>query len=321
MLLVANFVGAVPGGPAGLVTALATTAGDLVIPDGSFAAVGAEATPFGAATGAFALLLRGVRHYRQIKENPETYSSSSLRRLPNVPIKPPSFSTIFTPSSIALMVLSVVLKGAAGAVAAEIGAAEIGAAEGIAFFAVVDGFAGTGLAAPGAPGVFAGILADGVTFAAEAGALGLGAGVEAAGFEATPGPDVEFVADLVTGLLTEAAPIKGLLVGVVEDVIVCFGGPFAGFGTEVDPEVAGLFAVTVAGAGTDGADFWVVGATFGVVLATDGLVATCVLFGTGTAVRVGAGAGAVGLTSAILTCNFENVQQNARDWKMIIFYV
>jgi hypothetical protein len=116
----------------------------------------------------------------------------------------------------------------------------------------VDNFVGTDLETSGAPGAFAGVLTEDATFAAEeAGALDLAAGVEAAGFGAIPRPDIEDVAVLATGLLTVAMVVDGLLVGVVEDGVVCSGVPIVDFGAGADPEVGGLFTVIVAGAGVD----------------------------------------------------------------------
>lgn len=153
MLLFGAATGVVADGPAGLVIALATTAGVVVVGTVGFAAVGVAGTPFGAAAGALGLLSRIVNsNYtgRGMKIE-ETYSSSSPRRLPKAPIKPPNLATIFVPLSIAGRVLSTLPKGAAGAAAAA-----AGALPGTAFGTVVAGFAETALEVTGAAGTFAG---------------------------------------------------------------------------------------------------------------------------------------------------------------------
>lgn len=95
-----NVAGAVPGTPVGFETVLASTAGDLEIAVVGFTAAEAEVTLFGSATGAFGL------------------SSSSLKRFPKAPMKPPSFSITLIPPSMALIVLSAALRGTGGVAAA-----------------------------------------------------------------------------------------------------------------------------------------------------------------------------------------------------------
>jgi hypothetical protein len=184
-----------------------------------------------------------------------SYSSSSPRRLPKAPIRPPNFVMIFVPSSIALTVLSAVLKGAAGVVTA--GAATLG----VAFGVVVDGLAGTDFVVAGAPagagltgtdfavaGVLteaglAGVLAEATALPAEEviAPVVLGLVVVVTDFGVTPGLAVDGVADLATGLLTVADTAAGFALTV-------FGVVLAGFGAGTDPGAAGLVTVPEAGA-------------------------------------------------------------------------
>lgn len=123
-----------------------------------------------------------------------------------------------------------------------VAAAGTGAFEGTGV-AVVAGCVGTDLEANGAPGALAGVPAEGAVLGVEeTGTLGLVAGVELVGLEATPEPEAESAGDLATGLFTGAEAVVGLLVDVVDDGTVCLGAAFVGFAAGADPVVAGFGA-------------------------------------------------------------------------------
>ena len=224
-------------------------------------------------------------------------------------MRPPSFSMTFTPSSMALIVLSVVLSGAGG-----LTATFKGAVAGAAFGALTGGFAGVDLGATGAPGAGAlAVVADSADFGAEdAGALGLEADVEVADFGTTPGPEAEgtvgletdFAIAFATGVAAGVDPAPGLLVEVVDGSVVCFGVPTAGFPAGIAALVAGLLTVPDAGAGVDEAGFLTAGKVFGAAFAAGGLVAAGALFGAGEILAARAGGGIVGLSSAMFACCF-----------------
>jgi hypothetical protein len=199
-----------------------------------------------------------------------TYWSSSPRRFPNAPIKPPSFATILVPSSIAFIVLSTLPVEAAGVV---------GPVEGTTFAVVTAGFTGIDLEANGAPGTFASVLATGVVWGViETDAVCLAAGIAVANLGAPPagvGPENEA---WEAGLLIEADDAPGLLVDVAAVGLVCFG-------TAVVVLEAGLEVVV-----------------FVAELAICGVAVTSPGFGAAEVFTAWAGAGVVGLISAILIC-------------------
>jgi hypothetical protein len=215
-------------------------------------------------------------------------------------MKPPNFSTIFTPSSMALIVLSAVVIGTGG-----VAAAGTGVLEGPVFDKSATGFAGTDFETIGAPGAFMEVLDEGVVLAAdEAGALDLERGAEVADLGATLTLGVADASVLAIGLVNVVVLVAGLLIGVVDVDIVCLEAPFVGLGAMLAPTATNFFTVPVAGVGELWTDFWVTEATCGAVLAGSRLGITGLACIAGEALTAVFGSGSVGLTSAILTYFF-----------------
>ena len=163
------------------------------------------------------------------------------------------------------LVLSTLPLGAAGVV---------GPFDGTAFAVVTAGFTGIDLEANGAPAAFARGVIFGFT---ETDAVCLAAGVAVANLRAPPSGTGPENGDWEAGLLGEADDAPGLLVDVAADGLVCFG------------------AAVVLGAGLE-----VV--VFVTAFATCGVAFTSPDFGAAEVFTAWAGAGVVGLISAILIC-------------------